>query len=63
MADHISDPDVEAADEPRRSASDEAELCRVVEDLGVGRAHVLDPDRDVVEPTVCRHMTFSRTSW
>src|SRR5438067_4415295 len=50
VPDHVPDPDVEAIDEPRRQLERGADLRSVAEDLAVGRAHVLDADRDVVEP-------------
>src|SRR3954452_1790679 len=50
VPDHVADADVEAVDEPRRELERGADLSAVVEDFGVGRADVLDPDRDVVEP-------------
>ena len=49
VPDHVPDPDVEAVDEPRRELQRGTDLRSVVEDLAVGRADVLDPDRDVVE--------------
>src|SRR4029077_7062988 len=50
VPDHVADLDVVAADEPRRELERRAHLLLVVEDLGVGRADVLDADGDVVEP-------------
>src|SRR2546421_2804168 len=50
VSDHVADPDAEPADEPGRELERRAELRVVAEDLSVGCAHVLDPDRDVVEP-------------
>ena len=50
VADHVAEPDVEAAHQPRRQRQRRRHLARVAQHLRVGHADVLDADRGPVEP-------------
>jgi hypothetical protein len=50
VADHVAQRDAVPLSEPQGQPERCGELARVVEDLGVARPDVLDPDRRPVEP-------------